>query len=142
MLVREIMTEHVKCLSPQATLQQAADQMRAYDVGALPICDSDRLTGMITDRDLIIRGMARGLDPSTTLVQDVMSGDVIYCFDGDQVEEAVSLMENHQVRRIIVLNTERRLAGILSLGDVAVRTRDFELSGEALEQVSEPALFA
>jgi CBS domain-containing protein len=138
MQIKEIMTRNVECARPDATLEQAAQRMRDLDVGTLPVCDNDRLAGMLTDRDIAIRAVAEGMDPRSTTVRDVMTSGVTYCFENQDVDEAARLMEEKQVRRIVVLDERKRLAGILSLGDLAVRHGDDRLSGEALEAVSEP----
>lgn len=138
MKVSDIMTPEVETVAPEAALQDAAGCMREIDVGVLPVCDGERLVGMLTDRDIILRAVAEGRDPRTTRVRDVMTDEVRYAFDDQDVEEAVHLMNEHQIRRLPVLNRQKRLIGIVSLGDVAVRTDDEELSGQALEGVSEP----
>ena len=104
----------------------------------LPVCDGDRLVGVITDRDITVRSVAQGHDPKTARVQEVMTPEVIYCFDDEDVKEAAKKMEEKQVRRLPVLNREKRLVGIVSLGDLAVRTGKEKLAGEVLERVSEP----
>jgi CBS domain-containing protein len=140
MQVNEVMTRSVECTSPNATLQDAARRMRELDVGPLPVCgESDRLVGMLTDRDIVVRAVAEGLDPSTARVRDVMTPSVIYCFEDQDVTEAAQLMKENQVRRLVVLNRDKRLIGIVSLGDLAVDTGDEELAGATLEAVSEPA---
>jgi len=140
MQVKEIMTRGVECTQPATSLQEAARKMLNLEVGPLPVCgDNDRLVGMLTDRDITVRAVAEGLDPKTTRVQDVMTPDIIYCFEDQDVKEAARLMEENQIRRLVVLNRDKRLVGIVSLGDLAVKTRDERLSGEILEQVSEPA---
>jgi CBS domain-containing protein len=113
--------------------------MRQLDVGALPVCERDRLVGIVTDRDIVIRGVASGLTPDTSTIREVMTVGVEYCFGDQGLSEAVQLMEEQQIRRLLVLDRNKRLAGIVSLGDIAVRGRDDLLSGEALEQISEPA---
>lgn len=141
MLVNEVMTQDAQCISPDATIQQAAQQMRDLDVGPIPVCgENDRLIGMLTDRDIAIRAVADGLDPTTTLVRDVMTPDVIFAFEDDDVREAAHMMSEQQVRRLLVLSHDKRLVGIVSLGDLAVKTHDDELCGECLEQISEPAM--
>jgi len=141
MRVKDVMTSGVECTRPDASLQEAARKMRDLDVGPLPVCgDSDRLVGMITDRDIAVRAVADGRDPKAARVRDVMTPDVAYCFEDQDVTEAARLMEDNQVRRLVVLNRDKRLVGIVSMGDLAVKTGDRRLSGEALEQVSEPAL--
>jgi CBS domain-containing protein len=140
MQVREIMTGDVECARQDTTIAQAAKRMRELNVGSLPVCgENDRLVGMITDRDITVRCTAQSGDPGTTLVSDVMTPNVVYCFEDQQVAEVAQLMEENQVRRLPVLSADKRLVGIVSLGDLAVKCGDDALSGEALEQVSEPA---
>jgi CBS domain-containing protein len=135
--ISEVMTRHVRCIGPESTLVDAARQMRELDVGALPICERDRLAGMVTDRDLALRGIGESLDPSLTPVRAVMSPGIIYIFEDQAVEEAARLMEVKQIRRLPVLNREKRLVGIVSLGDLAVDA-GIGLSGEALHEISQP----
>ncbi|MBI2512280.1 MAG: CBS domain-containing protein [Opitutae bacterium] len=137
MKIRDVMTPHAECVSPDASLVDAAQRMRALDVGALPICDNDRLAGIVTDRDLAIRGVAEGRDPRTTPVRAVMSPHLAYIFDDQEVEEAARLMEVKQIRRLPVLSRAKRLVGIVSLGDIAVET-GIALSGEVLKEISQP----
>jgi CBS domain-containing protein len=139
MQVREVMTRGVECARPDDTLQDAARKMRNLDVGPLPVCENDRLTGMVTDRDITIRAVAEGKDPRDARVRDVMSEGVEYCFEDDAVEEAARHMKDHQIRRLVVLNRDKRMVGIVSLGDLAVDTGDEQLAGETLERISEPA---
>jgi CBS domain-containing protein len=141
MQVKEVMTRGVECISPHASIADAAQKMKQLDVGALPICgDDDRLAGMITDRDITIRAIADGCQPDGTCVEEVMTPGVVYCFDDQEVADAAQLMEDRQIRRLPVLNRNKRLVGIISLGDLAVKNQDDRLSGEALERVSEPAM--
>ncbi len=140
MQVHEVMTPGAECTHPNSTLQEAARMMRDLDVGPLPVCsEKDRLVGMITDRDIVVRAIAEGRDPKTVRVKDVMSPDILYCFEDQSIGEAAELMKERQIRRLVVLNHDKRLVGIVSLGDLAAKTRDKALSGETLEQVSEPA---
>jgi FOG: CBS domain len=140
MKVSEIMTPSPEVIRPDATLQEAAETMRQLDVGPLPVCGPDgKLAGMITDRDITVRSTAEGRDPFTTLVRDVMTtGDVLYVFEDQDVEEAGRLMEQNQVRRLAVLDRDHNLCGILSLGDIALSGADEDVSANALEQISEP----
>jgi CBS domain-containing protein len=140
MQVKEIMTKDVRCIAPETTLQDAACQMRDLDVGPLPICEKDRLTGILTDRDIVIRAVAEGRHPKETAVQEVMSRDVFYCFADQEVDEAARLMKEKQIRRLLVLDRDKRLVGIVSLGDLAVDAGDDRLSGSTLEAISEPAV--
>jgi len=140
MQVKQVMTRGVECVSPSATLQDAACKMKQLDVGPLPVCgDNDRLVGMLTDRDITVRAVAEGLDPRKAQVRDVMTPNIIYCFEDQDVDEAARLMKDNQIRRLVVLNQDKRLTGIVSLGDLAVDTRDNYLAGQTLEAVSEPA---
>jgi len=134
------MTRGVKCISPDASVQEAARQMSECDVGALPVCEDDRLVGMITDRDLAVRGVSAACDASRTRVREQMTSGAIYCFEDQEIGDAARLMENYQIRRLVVLDHNQRLVGIVSLGDVALRTHNDALSAEALKQISEPAL--
>jgi CBS domain-containing protein len=140
MNVREVMTVGAECVSPSTSLYEAAQKMRGFNVGPLPVCgNKDRLVGIVTDRDITVRGVAEALDPRTTTVQDVMTPDVVCCFEDQDVQEADWLMQERQVRRLVVLNRDKRLIGIVSLGDLAVETGDRTLAGETVEQVSLPA---
>jgi CBS domain-containing protein len=138
MKVNEIITHDPQVIRPETALIEAAQKMKSMDIGMLPVCDGDRLVGMITDRDIAVRGVAQGYDPKTARVQEVMTPEVIYCFDDEDVKDVAKKMEEKQVRRLPVLNREKRLVGIVSLGDLAVRTGKEKLAGEVLERVSEP----
>jgi CBS domain-containing protein len=138
MELREIMTRNVQVIAPDATLRDAARMMKDLDFGGIPVCDGDRLTGFVTDRDIVIRAVAEGEDPSTCKVADVMSDKLVWCFEDEDVEEAGRLMEEKQVRRLAVVDRNKKLVGILSLGDLAVEGEDEDFAGEVLEQVSEP----
>ena len=137
--VQDVMTKGAECVSPSTTLQHAARKMRNMDVGPLPVCDNDRLVGMITDRDITVRAVADGCDTRTATVREVMTPEVLYCFEDQDVQEAARLMQENQVRRLLVLNRDKRLVGIVSLGDLAVETGDEVLAGQTLEEVSLPS---
>ncbi len=136
MNVSEVMSSDVFIVSADQTLQEAARSMADLDTGVLPIAEGDRLIGVVTDRDLVIRGMAEARDPNATTIRDVMSHGVCYCFDDEDVKDVADQMAELQVRRLPVLNREKRLVGIVSLGDLSQRA-DLSLSGEALQGVSE-----
>lgn len=140
MRISEVMTRGVECARPSATLQEVARRMKVLNVGVMPVCDNDRLVGMVTDRDITVRGTAEGCDPRETYVDDIMTPGIVYCFDDQLVSEATRMMEEKQIRRLPVLNRAKRLVGIVSLGDLAVETGDEELVGHALEEISEPAV--
>src|SRR5262250_1719797 len=138
MQLKEIMTPGVEVVTPEATIQEAAEKMRHLDIGPLPVCDGDRLVGMLTDRDIAVRAVADGRDPVTTLVREVMTPDIVYGFDDQDVQDATRLMEQYQIRRLPVLNRRKQLVGMVSLGDLAVHPGQQPLGGKVLEQVSEP----
>jgi len=141
MRLSEIMTREVEVVAPDAPIAEAARKMQELNVGSLPVCDGQRLVGMVTDRDITVRATSGGRDPNATRVRDVMTGDVTYCYEDQDVSEAARLMEEQQIRRLVVLDRNKRLAGIVSLGDLAVDAQgleDEELA-DTLEQISEPA---
>ena len=139
MQVREAMTRGAECIRPGATLEEAARKMRDMDVGPLPVCgDNDRLVGMLTDRDIVVRAVAEGRDPRSTRVRDAMSEGINYVFEDDDVADAARTMKEKQIRRLVVLNRDKRMVGIVSLGDLAVETGDKQLAGQTLEKVSQP----
>jgi CBS domain-containing protein len=138
MKIREIMTPDAQCVGPEETLVNAATLMRQLDAGVLPVCHEGDVVGMITDRDIVIRAVADARPPTTTRVREVMSPGSVHVFDDQDVDEVVKVMEDHQIRRVPVMTREKRLVGIISLGDIVVDT-SAALSGEALKRVSQPA---
>lgn len=139
MQIKDVMTPNVEVVHPDTTLQDAAKKMRDLNVGSLPICDGQRLVGTLTDRDITVRAIAEGRDPTATSVRGSMTPEVVYCFEDQAVEEAAKLMKEKQIRRLPVLNRDKRLVGIVSLGDLAVDAGDERMAGETLTKVSEPA---
>jgi len=139
MKVRDIMTAKPVCIPPETSLVDAARRMRDLDVGSLPICADDRLIGMVTDRDLVVRGLAADQDPKSRTVRDVMCPGIVFCLEENEVEAAARIMEDRQIRRLPVINEQKRMVGIISLGDIATRLADDEVGGEILERVSEPS---
>jgi CBS domain-containing protein len=137
MQIRQVMTRAIEVVRADATLAEAAREMRDRDVGALPVCDRDRLVGVVTDRDITVRATAEGRDPRRTEVHEVMTHRVDYVLDDEDVEDAARRMRDRQIRRILVVDRERHLVGIVSLGDLATALHDEDLSGRALEGVSE-----
>ena len=138
MKLKEIMTSNIEVIHPSDTLQTAAQKMRDRDIGFLPVCDGDRLIGVLTDRDLITRALAEGTDSKAMLGRDLVTSPAIYCFDDQSVDEAAKLMHDNQIRRLVVLHRgDKRMVGVASLGDLAV-TVDDKLSGEVLQSISEP----
>jgi CBS domain-containing protein len=138
MQVKDAMTTSVETIRPDTSLHEAAERMKTLDVGLLPVCENDRLVGMLTDRDITVRAVAQGFGGTVGTVKDVMTPDVVYCFEDQDVQEAARLMQEHQIRRLVVINRDKRLVGIVSLGDLAVETGDEKLAGETLEEVSLP----
>jgi CBS domain-containing protein len=139
MQLKNLMTPDVEVVHPNATLQEAAETMDSLDVGSLPVCDGQKLVGMITDRDITVRATAMGLDPVNTAVREVMTDEVLYCFEDQDAQDAARMMEQKAVRRLVVLDRDMRLVGIVALGDLAVNVQDDQLTGEVLERISHPA---
>jgi CBS domain-containing protein len=135
MQVSEVMTRQVELVDPKTAIQEAARRMRDGDVGALPVGQDGQLVGMITDRDIVVCGLAEGRDASTT-VQEVLSPSVFFCRESDTIENAADAMAEHQVRRLPVLDENDQLVGIVALGDVA--RADQDAGGAALDDVSQP----
>ncbi|MBA3944763.1 MAG: CBS domain-containing protein [Herpetosiphonaceae bacterium] len=118
--VRDVMTRDVETIEPDATLQDAAQMMEALDVGPLPVVEDGLVVGMLTDRDVIARSVGDARDPQTTTVRDIMTTDVVSCFEDDDVTEAAHLMQQEQLKRLVVLNKDQELVGIVSLADLPV----------------------
>ena len=136
MRVSECMSTDVRIASPDETLRQAAQAMADLDAGVLPVGDNDRLVGMITDRDIAVRGVADGKGPDAK-VREVMSAEVRYCYEDEDADDVLKNMGDIQVRRLPVLNRDNRLVGIISLGDLAT-TGEPRASGDALSEISRP----
>ncbi|HEX9904101.1 MAG TPA: CBS domain-containing protein [Propylenella sp.] len=136
MQISEIMTRDVKLIHPGDSIRDAARRMRDEDFGSLPVAEGDRLVGFVTDRDIVIRGLANSGGPDSP-VRDVMSDHVLYCFEDETVESVATNMARNQVRRLPVLTREKRLCGIVALGDIATHGAD-EPAEEALEGISRP----
>jgi CBS domain-containing protein len=136
MKVSKIMTRDVRLLSPHNTIREAASLMAEIDAGSLPVGENDRLVGMVTDRDIVVRGVALG-KPIDTKVSAVMSREMLYCFDTDEIDNVARNMGKAQVRRLPVVNSDKRLVGIVSLGDLA-RKDDPSTIGQTVTRVSTP----
>jgi CBS domain-containing protein len=136
MKVSEAMTSSVKLIAPDQTIRDAARMMADGDLGAIPVGRDDRLIGMVTDRDIAVRAVAEGLSHET-LVEDVMSREVKYCFDDEDLDHVVSNMGQIQVRRLPVVNRDKRLVGIVSIGDIA-GCEDASKTGKAVAGISMP----
>jgi CBS domain-containing protein len=132
------MTTGVAVIDPEATIEEAAEKMKAHNVGPLPVCENDHLVGMVTDRDITILGTAEGRDPHSTKVRDVMTPEVISIREDQEVEDAARLMEERQVRRLPVINEEKRLVGIVGLADVANKSQDDFEAAHLTQRVATP----
>jgi len=137
MKVREAMTRDVQLVKPQQPISEAARLMAKLDIGALPVEENDRLVGMITDRDIAVRAVAAGRGPDTA-VSEIMSREIKYCFEDQSVEEVTQNMGELRIRRLPVLTRDKRLIGILSLGDLAIDEGARDEAGEALGGISRP----
>lgn len=137
MRVNEAMTRNVDIIDPNAAVRDAARRMRDGNVGSLPVGENDRLIGMVTDRDIVVRSVAENRPTSNTAIREVMSEHVYYCFEDDDIKRAAEIMAEHQVRRLPVLNRNKRLVGIVALADLA--RIPAEAAHEALKGVSEPS---
>ncbi len=137
MKIRDAMTQDVRMIRPDQTIREAAHLMAELDIGALPVEDSDRLVGMITDRDITVRAVAEGLGADTP-VRQVMTNEIKYCFDDQTVDEVTRNMAEQRLRRLPVVSRSKRLVGILSLGDLAVDEDAQDEAAEALGGISRP----
>ena len=135
MKVKEIMHKRVEWVSPDTRLTALATKMLKHDVGAIPIGENDRLVGMVTDRDIAIRGLANGRDISKLTARDVMTKPVIWCWDSDNAMNAARLMENKKIRRLPVIDDNKRMVGMLSLGDISHAVSD-QTAAEVIKAVS------
>ncbi len=138
MRIADAMTRDVKVAHPSQTILDAARMMADADIGSLPVADKDHLIGLVTDRDIVIRAVAAGKPPETRLME-ILSPEVKYCFEDDDVEDVARNMGDLQIRRLPVVNQDKRLVGIISLGDIAVSADAPETAGKALTEISEPA---
>ncbi|WP_207481091.1 CBS domain-containing protein [Arenibaculum pallidiluteum] len=136
MKVREVMTESVETVAPDTALSEAARMMRDLDTGFLPVGENDRLVGTLTDRDIAIRAVAEGKDLGSATVRDAMSDHVRWVYEDQDTAEAAQVMADHQIRRLAVLNRDKRLVGVLSQGDIATRSSEDDLLGQTVEQIS------
>jgi CBS domain-containing protein len=135
MKVKEAMHKTVEWVEPTATLATVAQKMRDLDVGAIPVGENDRLVGMVTDRDIAIRAVAEGKDAARLTARDVMTKGIVFCRDSEDLEDAVRIMEQKQIRRLPVLDGNKRMVGMLSLGDVS-HAASHEITGEVAAAVS------
>jgi CBS domain-containing protein len=135
MQIREVMTEKVSLVSPSTGIFEIARKMRDEDIGATPVVENERLIGVVTDRDIVTRVLAADRDSRTATAREAMSPKVLYCFDDQSVEEVLANMGSNQVRRLPVVNRDKRLVGVVSLGDLAKAAKSE--AGKALEEISQ-----
>ena len=134
MSIRDLMTKGLAVVTPDDSIQTVARKMATADVGFIPVCDGDKLCGVVTDRDLAVRAIAEAKEPSTP-VREIMSEEIVYCFDDEAAENVAIKMKEREVRRVLVVNRSKRLVGVVSLGDLA--TGQPGQSVDVLETVSE-----
>ena len=133
--LKDVMSRDVQVISPDGTIKEAAQHMRKGNFGMMPVGENDRMIGAISDRDIAIRAVADGNDPSTK-VREVMSEAVVWAYEDDSVDDALKLMSDKQIRRLPIVNADKRLVGIVALGDFAVDRSDIKAAGKALSEIS------
>lgn len=137
MRLSEIMSRDVEIVHPDDSIQMAARKMRDRGIGFLPVCDGDRLVGVLSDRDIAVRCLAEGKDPSKTVSREMASKPVITCFEDQEIGEAAQIMHDRQIRRLVILDRDKRMVGVVSLGDIATNSAE-KISGQALQGISKP----
>ena len=135
MKVKDIMTSKVEALPPDASIKLLAQKMRELNLGTIPIQEDGRITGMVTDRDLVLRGLADGLDPEKTFARDIMSHDVTFCYEDQDVPDVAHLMEEKKLYRLPVVTHDGKMVGLFSVSDLAQHAA-YELTGEVMHAVS------
>ncbi len=138
MQIRDIMTRQVELVNPNTPLKDAARMMRDADIGFLPVGENDRLVGTLTDRDIAIRAVAEGKDPNSAKVADAMTPQIAYAFEDQDSSEAAQIMAEKQIRRLPIMSRDKRLVGVLAMGDLATKTGDDDVVGQTVQDVSEP----
>lgn len=136
--IKDVMSRDVQVISPEGSIKDAAQQMLKGNFGMMPVEENDRMIGAISDRDIAIRAVAQGKDTSAK-VRDVMSEGIVWAYEDDSVADAAKMMSDHQIRRLPVVNAEKRLVGIVALGDFAVESSDIKVAAQALSEISKAA---
>ena len=136
MQAKEVMTGNIKMIPSNTTLQAAADMMRQMDIGMLPVAEDGRLVGTLTDRDIAVRAVAKGSDPKSTAAQEVMSREVISCYEDQDARDVARVMEENKVRRVVVVNRNNEAVGVISVDDLAVHPETKSLADEVVQQFS------
>ena len=137
MKIREIMTTNVECVSPDTGLTDLANKMKTLDVGFMPVCENDRLVGTVTDRDIVVRGCAGGKDIASCKTSDIMTKNVFWCLEDQDVKDVAKQMRDNEVRRMLILNQGKRLVGVVSIGDIS-KVEEKE-TGKTLKDITEAA---
>ena len=136
--VKALMSKDVQVIGADQTIREAAVMMSKGNYGMMPVGENDRMIGAISDRDIVVRAIAEGKDGSTK-VRDVMSPGIFWTFEEDSIDKAAEIMSKHQIRRLPIVNADKRLVGIVALGDFTVQSSDIEVAGEALSEISKPS---
>jgi len=134
MQAKDLMTRNVECVSPDTSIAEIARIMKSMDIGFVPVCDEDRLLGTVTDRDIVLRAIAE--DRNSCTASDVMTDEVWWCYDDQTAEEIADYMASHEVRRVVILDRQKRLAGVISIGDLA-KSGEQVKAGEAIGDIAE-----
>ena len=138
--VSQVMTRDVRVMSPRDSLVQAAQTMDALNVGAIPVCDGDTLVGMVTDRDLVVRGLAQNCPPDSTPLSAVMSQDASCCYEDQTIDDVATEMRHRQIRRLPVVDRDEHVVGMVSLGDLATKDDGTDTAADTLKAVSTPSV--
>jgi CBS domain-containing protein len=137
MKIKDVMTPDVSFVRPDTSILEIARKMREGDIGSTPVIENERLVGMVTDRDIVVRAIAEGGDVRTKTARDAMSPGILYCYADDSVESVLDNMGDQQIRRLPVVDSDKRLVGVVSLGDLALSGKR-KAAGEALQEISQP----
>lgn len=127
--LKEIMNRKVFVIPPTANLREVARKMEIYGLGAIPVCDGRKILGLVTDRDICIKAVSKGLDPEQTIVNEIMTSPVDWCFEDCELSEAAELMESRQIRRLVVVDRNKKLVGLIALGDLVAYASDLDAEG-------------
>jgi CBS domain-containing protein len=136
MQARDLMTTNVECIDPGMGVQDAARRMKSLDVGFLPVCEQDRLIGTLTDRDIVLRAVAEGKDIKSVRARDIMTTEVFWCYDDQSSEEIAEYLAEKEIRRVLILDHNKRLVGVISIGDLA-KGGEEEKTGQAIREIAE-----
>jgi len=139
MKVQQIMSRNVECVEPTTPISKAAQKMRDLDIGFLAVCEHGKPVGTITDRDITIRSVAESLDPRLERVSEIMTAETFNCREDEEVEHAGRLMQEKQIRRLLILDRNDKLVGVVSIGDIAKSSAARRLAGETLGEISKAA---